>query len=131
MTGAVPCFILVPLSGRRFHQLHLCFGLSPQISCLCFTPLSQKAVTIPNNNPAFPSGIRIPSRGTLSSRILLLRHHPGAGSLHPTGLGPRWMWIGLLQIEITQTMAAIWVERKILRQVLSECGELIAYIFPQ
>lgn len=40
------------------------------------------------------------------------------------------MWISLLDIETTQTMAAIWVERKILRQVLSERGQLIAYIFP-
>lgn len=126
MTRAEPCFILAPLidpSQLSIPPVYLCFGLSPQMSCLCFTPLPQKAVTIPNKDPAFPSwfsgGVTSPQGSSFFDSTL--------GPFTPLALSSGG--IGLLVNEITQTMAATWVDRRILRQTLSECGELIAYIF--
>lgn len=84
------------------------------------------AMTAPSNDPTFPSWCLEPLSVPCSQGPSFLDATPEQMAFTQLALASG-VWTGLLDTEIAQMTATLWVEGKILRQVLSRCGELIAY----
>lgn len=85
------------------------------------------ALTVPNNDPTFLSWCSDPFSVPSPQGPSFLDTTLEQKAFTQLALSSGGMWTGLLDTEISQMTATTWVEGKVLRHVLSECGELIVY----